>query len=60
MMRAHRHVAEQHPELDVVLLSRQVPGSMTGDRARARLHATVHNVANPDKLHAVAEGVKRI
>jgi hypothetical protein len=22
--------------------------------------ATVHNVANPDKLHAVAEGVKRI
>jgi RNA polymerase sigma-70 factor (ECF subfamily) len=22
--------------------------------------ATVHNVANPDKLHAVANGVKRI
>jgi hypothetical protein len=22
--------------------------------------ATVHNVANPDKLHAVADGVKRI
>jgi len=21
---------------------------------------TVHNVANPDKLHAVADGVKRI
>jgi NADH dehydrogenase len=32
-------IAEQHPELDVVLLSRHVPGSMMGDRARARLHA---------------------
>ncbi len=32
-------IAEQHPELDVVLLSRQVPGSMMGERARARLHA---------------------
>ncbi len=32
-------IAEQHPELDVVLLSRQVPGSMMGEKARARLHA---------------------
>jgi NADH dehydrogenase FAD-containing subunit len=31
-------IAERHPELDVVLLSRQVPGSMMGDKARARLH----------------------
>ena len=32
-------IAEQHPELDVVLLSRRVPGSMMGEKARARLHA---------------------
>ena len=32
-------IAEQHPDLDVVLLSRQEPGSMMGERARARLHA---------------------
>ncbi len=31
-------IAEQHPDLDVLLLSQQVPGSMMGDRARARLH----------------------
>ena len=24
-----------------------------------RIIATVHNVANPDKLHAVADGVKK-
>lgn len=32
-------IAEQHPQLDVVLLSRDEPGSMMGDKARARLHA---------------------
>jgi NADH dehydrogenase len=32
-------IAEQHPALDVVLLSRQEPGSMMGAKARARLHA---------------------
>ncbi|BBZ14667.1 NAD(P)/FAD-dependent oxidoreductase [Mycobacterium branderi] len=32
-------IAEQHPELDVVLLSRTAPGSMMGPKARARLHA---------------------
>jgi NADH dehydrogenase FAD-containing subunit len=32
-------IAEQHPELDVLLLSRGVPGSMMGGKARARLHA---------------------
>jgi NADH dehydrogenase FAD-containing subunit len=31
-------IAEQHPDLDVVLLSRQEPGSMMGEKARARLH----------------------
>jgi NADH:quinone reductase (non-electrogenic) len=31
-------IAERHPKLDVVLLSRQVPGSMMGDKARTRLH----------------------
>jgi NADH:ubiquinone reductase (H+-translocating) len=31
-------IAEQHPNIDVVLLSQQVPGSMMGDKARARLH----------------------
>jgi NADH dehydrogenase FAD-containing subunit len=31
-------IAEQHPELDVVLLSRHTPGSMMGDKARTRLH----------------------
>ncbi|OMC43285.1 FAD-dependent oxidoreductase [Mycobacterium sp. IS-1264] len=31
-------IAERHPELDVVLLSRQTPGSMMGPKARARLH----------------------
>jgi NADH:ubiquinone reductase (H+-translocating) len=31
-------IAEQHPGLDLVLLSQQVPGSMMSDRARARLH----------------------
>jgi NADH:ubiquinone reductase (H+-translocating) len=30
-------IAEQHPELDVVLLSRQQPGSMMSAKARARL-----------------------
>lgn len=32
-------VAEQHPGLDVTLLTREVPGSMMGDRAQARLRA---------------------
>ncbi|MCT7660020.1 NAD(P)/FAD-dependent oxidoreductase [Mycobacterium deserti] len=30
-------IAEQHPDLDVVLLSRQEPGHMMGEKARARL-----------------------
>lgn len=31
-------IAEQHPALDVVLLSRTTPGSMMGPKAQARLH----------------------
>lgn len=31
-------IAEQHPQLQVLLVSRDVPGSMMGDKARARLH----------------------
>jgi NADH:ubiquinone reductase (H+-translocating) len=31
--------AEQHPELDVLLVSRTTPGSMMSAKARARLHA---------------------
>ena len=55
-------IAEQHPELDVVLLSRQVPGSMMGDKARARLHAglerlgrleTDRRIAGDHRLEAV-------
>jgi NADH:ubiquinone reductase (H+-translocating) len=32
-------IAEQHPDVDVVLISRQQPGAMMGPKARARLHA---------------------
>jgi NADH:ubiquinone reductase (H+-translocating) len=32
-------IAEQHPELDVVLLGRQEPGSTMGQKAKAYLHA---------------------
>jgi NADH dehydrogenase FAD-containing subunit len=32
-------IAEQHPELDVVLVSRSTPGSMMSAKARARLHS---------------------
>ena len=49
-------IAEQHPELDVVLLSRQVPGSMMGDKARARLHAGLDRLGV--QVHAGVEIVK--
>jgi NADH dehydrogenase FAD-containing subunit len=49
-------VAEQHPELDVVLLSRQVPGSMMGASARARLHAGLGRLGV--RVHAGVEIVK--
>ena len=49
-------IAEQHPELDVVLLSRQVPGSMMGEKARARLHAGLDRLGV--QVHAGVEIVK--
>jgi NADH dehydrogenase FAD-containing subunit len=55
-------IAEQHPELDVVLLSRQVPGSMMGERARARLHAGLEQLgvavrAGVDIVKVMSDGV---
>jgi NADH dehydrogenase len=55
-------IAEQHPELDVVLLSRQVPGSMMGEKARARLHAGLDRLgvtvrAGVDIVKVMADGV---
>jgi len=49
-------IAEQHPELDVVLLSRQVPGSMMGASAQARLHAGLDRLGV--RVHAGVEIVK--
>lgn len=49
-------IAEQHPELDIVLLSRQEPGSMMGERARARLHAGLERLGV--RVHAGVEIVK--
>ncbi|OBG20748.1 pyridine nucleotide-disulfide oxidoreductase [Mycolicibacterium celeriflavum] len=55
-------IAEQHPELDVVLLSRQVPGSMMSERARARVHAGLERLgvrvrAGVDIVKVMADGV---
>ncbi|HEX2285955.1 MAG TPA: FAD-dependent oxidoreductase [Mycobacterium sp.] len=55
-------IAEQHPELDVVLLSRQVPGSMMGDKARARLHKGLDRLGvqvrfGVDIVKVMADGV---
>jgi NADH:ubiquinone reductase (H+-translocating) len=55
-------IAEQHPDLQVMLLSRQVPGSMMGDRARARLHAGLERLgvqvrAGVDIVKVMADGV---
>ena len=55
-------IAEQHPDLDVVLLSRQVPGSMMGEKARARLHAGLDRLgvrvrAGVDIVKVMADGV---
>jgi NADH dehydrogenase FAD-containing subunit len=49
-------IAEQHRELDVVLLSRQAPGSMMGDKARIRLQAGLARLGV--RLRAGAEIVK--
>jgi NADH:ubiquinone reductase (H+-translocating) len=55
-------IAEQHPTLDVVLLSRQVPGSMMGEKARARLHAGLDRLgvqvrSGVDIVKVMADGV---
>jgi NADH dehydrogenase FAD-containing subunit len=55
-------IAECHPDLDVVLLSRQVPGSMMGERARARLHAGLERLgvrvrAGVDIVKVMSDGV---
>ena len=38
---AAAEIAEQHPELDVVLLGRQEPGATMGPKAKAYLHASL-------------------
>jgi NADH:ubiquinone reductase (H+-translocating) len=55
-------IAEQHPDADVVLLSRDEPGSMMGAKARGRLHAGltrlgVHFRAAADIVKVMADGV---
>jgi NADH dehydrogenase FAD-containing subunit len=55
-------IAEQHPELDVVLLSRQEPGAMMGTKARARLHAGLERLgvrvrAGAEIVKVMADGV---
>jgi NADH:ubiquinone reductase (H+-translocating) len=49
-------IAEQHPEVDVVLLSRQLPGSMMGAKARARLQTGLARLGV--QVRAGAESVK--
>ncbi|OBK53556.1 pyridine nucleotide-disulfide oxidoreductase [Mycobacterium sp. 1081908.1] len=55
-------IAERHPELDVVLLSRQTPGSTMGPKARARLHAGLSRLgvrvrAGVDVVKVMPDGV---
>ncbi|OBF98636.1 pyridine nucleotide-disulfide oxidoreductase [Mycobacterium sp. 852002-51152_SCH6134967] len=55
-------IAEQHPELDIVLLSRQFPGAMMGEKARARLHAGLERLgvrvrAGVEIVKVMADGV---
>jgi NADH dehydrogenase FAD-containing subunit len=55
-------IAEQHPDADVVLLSRHEPGSMMGEKARARLHAGLARLgvqirAGVDIVKVMADGV---
>ena len=55
-------ITEQHPRLDVVLMSRQVPGSMMGDKARVRLHAGLARLgvrvrAGVDIVKVMSDGV---
>lgn len=55
-------IAEQHPDIHVVLMSRDEPGSMMGTNARARLHAGLHRLgvqvrAGVDIVKVMADGV---
>lgn len=55
-------IAEQHPDLNVVLLSRQTPGSMMGEKARARLHKGLDRLgvtvrSGADIVKVMADGV---
>jgi NADH:ubiquinone reductase (H+-translocating) len=55
-------IAEQHPGLNVVLLSRQEPGSMMGDKARTRLHSGLARLgvqvrAGTDIVKVMSDGV---
>ncbi len=55
-------IAEQHPDVDVVLLSREEPGSMMGEKARARLHAGLARLGvqvrgDTDIVKVMADGV---
>jgi NADH dehydrogenase len=55
-------IAEQHPELDIVLMSRQEPGSMMGAKARTRLHAGLARLgvqarAGVDVVKVMPDGV---
>jgi NADH:ubiquinone reductase (H+-translocating) len=55
-------IAEQHPDIDVVLLSRDEPGSMMGAKARARLHTGLARLgvqfrAAADIVKVMADGV---
>ena len=55
-------IAEEHSDIDVVLVSRAEPGSMMGERARARLHAGLARLgvqirAGADIVKVMADGV---
>jgi NADH:ubiquinone reductase (H+-translocating) len=55
-------IAEQHPETQVVLLSRQQPASMMGENARARLHDGLARLgvqvrAGADIVKVMSDGV---
>jgi NADH dehydrogenase len=41
---AAAEIAEQHPALDVVLIGKQEPGSMMGQKAKAYLHAALERL----------------
>jgi NADH dehydrogenase len=55
-------IAERHPDADVVLLSRAEPGSLMGEKARARLHVGLTRLgvrvrSGADIVKVMADGV---